>query len=1004
MSIPIPPRVIQPIRVFLASPSDVPDERKAVRRIVDELNRSLQAHGWRVELLGWEDRGPTGGRAQADINQDVEICDVFAGVLWRSWGTPTGEASSGFAEEWSLASGRFEETGSPDLWLYFKEPGKDVPETEQLAKVRAFRDEVQSAEAAFYKLFTGLTSFERLFRERLLDHVLQHTALTRSQIGVLAIDWSTAYRTEPVSLLADGADRLDLAKGLRESDPTRAAELLSELAAEIDKLGFLRRAGGLRMQAARALLAADEPERAVGALRHVLGRFVWWLMLDDLQSVLNELGEVWPPELASELRAWRACRDILREPAGAASRLEAALGLQHAFVVDPDTDVIWRSTLWRCWLHLGTPQRVLNDPTQLPALTDDLKIELNFLHAEALRAVGGTEADEAWKSLRMAGLERGQSDPGTSAWVATRCARDKIAAELMDEAEEAYLDAASRWTRAGRNEQAAMSFFSAQVTGRMADALSFTGWAWREAAASQRETARSFTSRARELETEALGIRSEHREAVLPQLLGALWLQQRAGLFQGEQKVRAFAADENARQGNMLDAVRLYCLTRDDKRAKAEAQQASDPKAIVDMLLGPWPTWTRETRCAVLGVIGSCASDEAAAELLPMVLDSLTPSDDISDSTHRTASDALAQLALVSDDDTLADRLLALAGQQDLNLAEAGRRGLRMLADLGRTIDLDGLIDCFATNGHPQEPPPAWVAERLTTPRRIAAVRDGLSTVNNSLRALTALAIADVPAHDPGLRAHFRRSTEKMLASDLGMTEDGSAMQGLIAFQGQGLFAAATADPELMAAAADRFLGYALSTKWPMNNRVQAVLGLWPLIKPGDDGWLELLRPLASPETDLDDDSSERWAMWAARGDLEAAAIRVCSAFEFSPDPPRWLDEVVRSAAFDDRRPVRETAWFAAARRKEWFNNDAARYALLDEPSTTRAAVLHAWHTQSELPLPSEVALRLLDGDVRTRLVLLNLIKAQSDELIASRLRDDPDAYVRGAARHVLGG
>jgi hypothetical protein len=119
---------IQLIRLFLASPSDVSDERLAVRRIVGELNGSLQPHGWRVELLGWEDRGPAGGRAQADINPDVERCDVFLGVLWRSWGTPTGAASSGFSEEWKLARDRFERTGSPDLWLYFKLPGKDAVE------------------------------------------------------------------------------------------------------------------------------------------------------------------------------------------------------------------------------------------------------------------------------------------------------------------------------------------------------------------------------------------------------------------------------------------------------------------------------------------------------------------------------------------------------------------------------------------------------------------------------------------------------------------------------------------------------------------------------------------------------------------------------------------------------------------------------------------------------------------------------------------------------------
>ena len=60
-------------------------------------------------------------------------------------------------------------------------------------------------------------------------------------------------------------------------------------------------------------------------------------------------------------------------------------------------------------------------------------------------------------------------------------------------------------------------------------------------------------------------------------------------------------------------------------------------------------------------------------------------------------------------------------------------------------------------------------------------------------------------------------------------------------FSSQGLFAAATGDPELIGAAADAFLGYALATRWPMNNRVTALQGLWVLIQPGSDDWLARL-------------------------------------------------------------------------------------------------------------------------------------------------------------------
>jgi hypothetical protein len=109
------------VRLFLASPGGVEDERNAVHRLTDELNGALRRHGWQVEVLGWEDRAPARGRAQDNINPDVARCDIFLGIVWDRWGTPTGEQSSGFAEEWHLAKARWQSTGKPELWLCFKE-------------------------------------------------------------------------------------------------------------------------------------------------------------------------------------------------------------------------------------------------------------------------------------------------------------------------------------------------------------------------------------------------------------------------------------------------------------------------------------------------------------------------------------------------------------------------------------------------------------------------------------------------------------------------------------------------------------------------------------------------------------------------------------------------------------------------------------------------------------------------------------------------------------------
>ncbi len=137
---------MQPIRVFLASPGGVESERGATREAAEELNKSLRRHGWQIEIDGWEERGPAGGRAQADINEDVERCDVLLALVWDRWGTPTGDSSSGFAEEWDLALKRRERTGNPDVWLYLRRLPSDAdPEEEQTKQVRQFREKVDGA-------------------------------------------------------------------------------------------------------------------------------------------------------------------------------------------------------------------------------------------------------------------------------------------------------------------------------------------------------------------------------------------------------------------------------------------------------------------------------------------------------------------------------------------------------------------------------------------------------------------------------------------------------------------------------------------------------------------------------------------------------------------------------------------------------------------------------------------------------------------------------------------
>src|ERR1017187_8021432 len=107
------PRRVMSVRLFLASPSDVSEERCVVEKTVGEINRSVaRALGVTVDLMRWEDVVPAMGRPQQVIldQLDIEDTDLFVGVLWSRFGSPTGKARSGTEEEFTIAYRSWEAT------------------------------------------------------------------------------------------------------------------------------------------------------------------------------------------------------------------------------------------------------------------------------------------------------------------------------------------------------------------------------------------------------------------------------------------------------------------------------------------------------------------------------------------------------------------------------------------------------------------------------------------------------------------------------------------------------------------------------------------------------------------------------------------------------------------------------------------------------------------------------------------------------------------------------
>ena len=146
------PTTMRKVRIFVASPGDVRDERDQLGRVVSELNQILAAlvpeAGLVLELVRWETHvhPGLGTDAQDVVNQQLDIgeYDVFVGIFWLRFGTPTSRAESGTEEEFGIAYRAWKELGRAiQIMVYFcralAPPAEDSDAVMQLHKVVKFR-------------------------------------------------------------------------------------------------------------------------------------------------------------------------------------------------------------------------------------------------------------------------------------------------------------------------------------------------------------------------------------------------------------------------------------------------------------------------------------------------------------------------------------------------------------------------------------------------------------------------------------------------------------------------------------------------------------------------------------------------------------------------------------------------------------------------------------------------------------------------------------------------
>ncbi|NTV66509.1 MAG: SUMF1/EgtB/PvdO family nonheme iron enzyme [Chlorobaculum sp.] len=134
----------EPIKILIASPSDVAEERKIAEEVINEWNiRNRVERGFSLDAVLWETHGApeSGERVQGILNrQFVDSCHCAIAIFWTRIGTDTGVAPGGAVEEVE----RLMSNGKPVMFYFSSVPiSPDEIDPAQKQQLDAFKTALQ---------------------------------------------------------------------------------------------------------------------------------------------------------------------------------------------------------------------------------------------------------------------------------------------------------------------------------------------------------------------------------------------------------------------------------------------------------------------------------------------------------------------------------------------------------------------------------------------------------------------------------------------------------------------------------------------------------------------------------------------------------------------------------------------------------------------------------------------------------------------------------------------
>lgn len=160
-------------RVFIGAPSDVNPEREIIKKVINNMNNYYQGTEFsKFDLIEVKkdvrsDIG-SGLEAQEVIDENIGDYDLFIGILWKRFGTPTKTHESGTQQEFenALKNGK-------KIMFYFSnvQVAPNEIDTEQLKKISNFKNDIK--DKGLYFEYSSLNEFEKLIENNLRQLIIE---------------------------------------------------------------------------------------------------------------------------------------------------------------------------------------------------------------------------------------------------------------------------------------------------------------------------------------------------------------------------------------------------------------------------------------------------------------------------------------------------------------------------------------------------------------------------------------------------------------------------------------------------------------------------------------------------------------------------------------------------------------------------------------------------------------------------------------------------------------